>query len=141
MMIPFKQGVMHLSTSSPDENYLIGGKCRSCGAVAFPKRVVCHKCRKDTIEEMPLGKRGKLASFVVARAVPEGFKPPMMLGYIDMPEGLRLLSMITGCKASYDALELGQEMGLVFEPIRTDEDGNQVMAFKFKPITEGGEKS
>ena len=140
-MIPFKQGVMHLSSSSPDEYYLIGSKCRSCGAVAFPKRMVCHKCRKDTIEEMPLGKRGKLASFVVAWAVPEGFKPPMMLGYIDMPEGVRLLSMITGCEPSYNALELGQEMGLVFEQIRTDEVGNQVMAFKFKPVTEGGEES
>lgn len=141
MMIPFKKGVMQLSSSSADEHHLIGSKCRSCGAVAFPKRMVCHKCLKDTVEEMPLGNRGKLASFVVAWAVPEGFKPPMMLGYIDMPEGIRLLSMITGCEASYDALELGQEMRLVFEPIRTDEDGNQVMAFKFKPITEGGEKS
>ena len=65
----------------------------------------------------------------------------MMLGYVDMPEGVRLLSMITGCKASYNALDLGQEMGLVFEPIRTDEAGNQVMAFKFKPIMEGGESS
>ena len=141
MMIPFKQGVMQLSCSTSDEHYLIGSKCRSCGAVAFPKRVVCHKCRKDTVEEMPLGKHGKLASFVVAWAVPEGFKPPMMLGYIDMPEGVRLLSMITGCKSSYNALDLGQEMGLVFEPIRTDEAGNQVMAFKFKPIPEGGEES
>ena len=141
MMIPFKQGIMQLSSSSSDESYLIGSKCRSCGAVAFPKRVVCHKCRKDTVEEMPLGKHGKLASFVVARAVPEGFKPPMMLGYIDMPEGIRLLSMITGCKSSYNALDLGQEMELVFEPIRTDEAGNQVMAFKFKPIPEGGEES
>ncbi len=139
MMIPFKQGVMHLSSS--DEHYLVGSKCRSCGVVAFPKRTVCHKCRKDTVEEMALGNRGKLASFVVAWAVPEGFKPPMMLGYIDMPEGVRLLSMITGCEPSYDALELGQEMGLVFEQIRTDEDGNQVMAFKFEPVTERGSKS
>jgi uncharacterized OB-fold protein len=141
MMIPFKQNLMHLSASSSDEHYLIGSRCRSCGAVAFPKRKVCHKCHKDAVEEMPLGKRGKLASFVVAWAVPEGFEPPMMLGYIDMPEGVRLLSMITGCKASYNALDLGQEMGLVFEPIRTDEAGNQVMAFKFKPIMEGGESS
>ena len=88
MMIPFKKGVMHLSSASPDENYLIGSKCRSCGAVAFPKRVICHKCRQDTLEEIPLGKRGKLASFTVAWAAPEGFKPPLALGYIDLPEGV-----------------------------------------------------
>jgi uncharacterized OB-fold protein len=141
MIIPFKQGLMHLSSSSPDENYLVGSKCRSCGAVAFPRRAVCHKCHRDTLEEMPLGTCGKLVSFVVAWAVPEGFKPPMMLGYIDMPEGVRILSMITGCKPSYNALEIGQEMTLVFEQVRTDNAGNQVMAFKFKPVTGGGKES
>ena len=141
MQIPFKQGVMHLSSSSPDESYLIGSRCRSCGAVAFPGRVVCHRCHRDNLEEMPLGTRGKLVSFVVAWAVPEGFEPPMMLGYIDMPEGVRLLSMITGCEPSYNALELGQEMGLVSEEVRTDEAGNQVIAFKFRPVTGGGEES
>jgi uncharacterized OB-fold protein len=130
--------VMHLSSASPDENYLIGSKCRSCGAVAFPKRVICHKCRQDTLEEIPLGKRGKLASFTVAWAAPEGFKPPLALGYIDLPEGVRLLSMITGCEPSSDALALGQEMTLVFEEIRTDDAGNHIVAFKFRPVSKGG---
>lgn len=138
MMIPFKQGLMHLSSSSPDENHLIGSKCRSCGAFAFPKRVVCHKCLDEAVEEVPLSQRGTLASFTVAWAAPEGFKPPMLLGYIDMPEGVRLLSMITGCEASKNALELGQEMELVFEEIRIDESGNQIMAYKFRPASAGG---
>ena len=138
MVVPFKKGVMHLSASAADKkNYLIGGKCQVCGAIAFPKRAVCHKCRKDTVEEVPLGRRGKLASFTVAWAAPEGIKPPMVLGYVDMPEGVRLLSMITNCEPKIDALELGQEMDLVFEEIRRDDEGNQVVAYKFKPVLLG----
>jgi uncharacterized OB-fold protein len=60
------------------------------------------------------------------------------MGYIDLPEGVRLLSLLTGCEPSRDALKAGQEMELVFEPIRTDKEGNQVLAFKFKPVAEGG---
>ena len=138
MIIPFKPGVMHLATSDADDEHLIGSKCQSCGAVAFPRRVVCHKCRSDSVSEIALSKRGKLASFTVAWAAPEGMKPPLILGYIDLPEGVRLLSMVTGVEPSKDALEVGQEMELVFEEIRTDQDGNQIMAFKFKPATEGG---
>ena len=135
MIIPFKQGVMHIASSATDDNYLIGSKCQSCGAMAFPKRVICHKCLSDNVVEIPLSKRGKLASFVVAWAAPEGFQPPMMLGYIDLPEGVRVLSMVTGCEPSKDALKPGQEMELVFEELRTDQNRNNIVAFKFKPVT------
>ncbi len=138
MIIPFKPGVMHIAASAKDDNYLIGSKCQNCGAVAFPRRVACHKCLSNDTVEIPLSKRGKLASFVVAWAAPEGFKPPMMLGYIDLPEGVRLLSMVTGTEPSKDSLKPGQEMELVFEEIRTDKDGNKIVAFKFKPVTKGG---
>ncbi len=91
MRIPFKQGVMHLAESAGDTDYLIGSRCRDCGAVAFPRRVVCHKCAGENVGEIPLSQRGKLASFTVAWAAPEGFKPPVIMGYIDLPEGVRLV--------------------------------------------------
>lgn len=140
MIIPFKEGVMHLASSTASEkNHIIGSRCQSCGAVAFPKRAVCHKCLSEDVVEIPLSKRGKLASFTVAWAAPEGIEPPMTLGYIDLPEGVRLLSMVTGNEPSQDALELGQDMDLVFEEIDTDRDGNHRVAFKFKPVSKGGE--
>ncbi len=138
MITPFKQGVMHIAESAKDDNHLIGSKCQSCGAVAFPRRVVCHKCLSDNVVEIPLSRRGKLASFTVAWVAPEGVKPPVIMGYIDLPEGVRLFSMLTGSEPLRDALKVGQEMELVFEEIRTDKDGNKIVAFKFKPVTKGG---
>ncbi len=138
MIIPFKQGVMHISSSAAADNHLIGSRCQSCGAVAFPRRVVCHKCLSDNVAEIPLSQRGMLASFTVAWVAPEGIKPPLILGYIDLPEGVRLFSILTGSQPSRDALKVGQEMELVFEEIRADKDGNKIVAFKFKPVTQGG---
>ena len=74
----------------------------------------------------------------VAWAAPEGIKPPIVQGYIDLPEGVRLFAMITGCEPSLDALTIGQEMELVFEEMRVDENNNSIVAFKFKPSTTGG---
>lgn len=138
MRIPFKKGIMHLAESAADEDYLIGSRCRDCGAAAFPPRVVCHKCAGENVEEIPLSQRGKLASFTVSWAAPEGFKPPIIMGFIDMPEEVRLLSLITGCEPDKDAMQGGQEMGLVFEEMKVDQDGNQVMVFKFRPVAAGG---
>jgi uncharacterized OB-fold protein len=59
----------------------------------------------------------------------------MMLGYIDLPEGVRVLSMVTGCEPSKDALKPGQEMELVFEELRTDQNRTNIVALKFKPVT------
>jgi uncharacterized OB-fold protein len=129
---------MHISSLGAADNYLIGSKCQSCGAVAFPKRVVCHKCLSENVVEISLSRRGKLASFTVAWVAPEGFKPPMVLGYIDLPEGVKLLSMLTGTEPTNNALKVGQEMELVFEELRKDKDGNQIVAFKFKPVAKGG---
>lgn len=138
MIIPFKPGVMHITSLAADDSYLIGSRCQDCGAVAFPRRVVCHRCFSENLVEIPLSKRGRLASFTVAWAAPEGFQPPLALGYIDLPEGVRLLSMVIGSEPTAKALEIGQEMELVFEGIGRDKEGNQIVAFKFKPVTEGG---
>lgn len=138
MRIPFKQKVMHLSTSKEDEDYLIGSKCQSCGATAFPKRVVCHKCMSDNVTEVQLSKRGKLESFTVAWAAPEGIDPPVIQGYVDLPEGVRVFARMTGCEPSKDALKFGQEMEIVFEELRVDADNNSIVTFMFKPATTGG---
>jgi len=128
---------MHLESVSSKNNHLIGSRCDQCGAVAFPKRAVCHKCQEGTSHEFSLSKTGKLASYTVAWAAPEGIKPPFVLGYIDMPEGVRLLSMITGCELSTHALTMGQEMKLVFEVLRRNKNGDEIVAFKFKPVVQG----
>ncbi len=134
MIVPLKQGTMHFASSPQDENYIIGSKCQSCGAMAFPRRVVCHKCCSDNVVEVPLSKKGKLASYTVAWAAPEGMTPPIVQGYVDLPEGVRVLTIISGVEPKIDALKIGQEMELVFEEVKVDQDGNQVVAFKFKPV-------
>lgn len=130
-----KEGLFYLPASSSDKPYLIGSKCRTCGHVAFPRRAICPVCVKPgTMEEVPLSRRGKLNSFTVAQVAPSGFKAPYIISYVDLPEGPRVFSMITGCEPSEQSLKVGQEVELVIEKISEDDKGNEVIGYKFRPI-------
>lgn len=133
--VPLREGLFHIPGPSPDDHpYLIGTKCRLCGYTAFPPRHVCLKClREETMEEVKLGPRGTLDSFAVMQVGPPDFRPPYVIGNIKIPEGPLVFALISGCEPRDDALELGQEMELTIECIKKDNQGNDLMAWKFRP--------
>lgn len=112
---------------------LIGHRCKLCRNVFFPRRFICPECFKEgTLEEIRLSTRGKLYTFCVLERGPMGFDPPYAVGYIDLPEGLRIYSLLTA--ASMEKLRIGMKMELVIEKIRLDSEGNEIIGYKFKPV-------
>lgn len=125
-----REGLFDWPSEKPS---LIGHRCRLCGKVFFPKRFICPDCFKEgTLEEIKLSRRGKLYTFCILERGPMGFDPPYAVGYIDLPEGLRIYSILT--EASLEKLEIGMEMDLVVEKIRKDLEGNEIIGYKFKPV-------
>jgi len=139
--VPVLEGLFHRPSGPGDKPYLIGSKCSACGYVAFPRREVCPACvHENTMQDIPLSTRGKLFSFTVARVAPPGFTAPYLQAYVDLPEGPRIFSLISGVEPTDDALVEGQDMELVIEKIRTDEQGNHVIGYKFRPMDKGGQR-
>lgn len=129
------EGLFVLPSFTSEKGYLIGSKCKHCNMVSFPKRVVCPACLKDdTSEEIPLSRRGKLYTYSINQMAPEGFIAPYITGKIDLPEKVRIFSVITGCEPNEDSLYIGMEMEVVFEPLRKDEAGNDLIGYKFRPL-------
>jgi len=123
---------------SSGKPYLIGSKCRACGYVDFPPKVVCPACvTNGSMEEVQLSSRGKIDTFSVLHVGAPGFTVPYILAYVVLPEGPRVLSQITGCEPSEDSLEIGIDVELVIEKIREDEQGNEVKSYKFRPVARG----
>lgn len=85
------------------------------------------------MEEVHLSQRGKLHSYYISQIAPPGFKPPYAMGYVDLPEGVRLFSIFSLDKVSEHFLQVGMEVELVLEKIREDEEGNELIGYKFKP--------
>ncbi len=133
--IPIKEGLFHVPDQPGEQPYLIGSKCSGCGYVAFPKAYVCPACMKDdTMKEVPLSRRGKLDTYAVLRRAPTGFTAPYIVGYVILPEGTRIFTNFTGVEPEDNVFKLGQEMELVIDKIREDEKGNEIIAWKFKPV-------
>ncbi len=85
------------------------------------------------MEEIRLSRYATLETFAVMQVGPPDFPPPYIMGYVRTKEGTLIFTLITGCEARDDALELGEKMELIIEKIREDGQGNNLIGWKFKP--------
>lgn len=133
--IPIQEGLFYQPQSPQEKPYLIGSKCTLCGYVSFPKLMVCPRCvKKDTMKEIHLSGKGKIDTFSTCYAALPGFKAPSIQSYINLTEGARIWSLITGTEPSGEALKMGMDVELVIEKVREDAEGNEIMSYKFKPV-------
>jgi len=113
---------------------LIGCRCRICREIYFPSRPICPNCLEEgTLENISLSEKGKLYSFCVVQKAPFGFEAPYAVGYVDLPEGLRIYAILA--KAETGELRIGTEVKVVFEKITKDTEGNDILGYKFVPIS------
>ncbi|MDO8793921.1 MAG: Zn-ribbon domain-containing OB-fold protein [Vicinamibacterales bacterium] len=134
--IPLREGLFHIPTSSQDRGYLIGSKCSNCGYVSFPKRIVCPSCLKDnTMKEVNLSGKARLDRFTVAHQAPVGLKAPYIQAYVQLEEGPMLFTLVDGVEQKADALKPDQKMEVVIGKVKEDEQGNDLIAWKFRPLT------
>jgi uncharacterized OB-fold protein len=110
--------------------HLVGGRCATCRKVAFPRRATCDECgHVGEPEPVRLSRSGRLYSFSEVHTAPAGFPTPYTIGYVDLPEGVRVLGQIEN-----PAGELGidEPVEVVLGTIRTLPDGQPVVSYKFR---------
>lgn len=116
---------------------LRGCRCCSCEEVFLGSRPACENCQSEELEDLVLSNRGKLYSYTVIRHRPPGeYKGPepfvpFAIGLVELPEGVRILSPLTGCEL--EALQIDMDLELVVEKHYQDEDGNDVITYRFRP--------
>ncbi len=84
-----------------------------------------------------LSRKGKLVSFTVSHVGPQGFDPPYAYGWVDLPEGIRLFSLLTECEPFEERLKLDMPLEMVMDKIMEDPDGTEVYGYKFRPLAGG----
>lgn len=134
--IPVVEGLFDAQGGAPA---LVGAKCARCGTHYFPRRARCSnpECAGHAVEPVRLSPRGTLYSYSVQAYRPPplfGMEPwaPYALGLVDLPEGVRVMGMLTG--AAPEELRIGAPMELRLEPLRHDADGRAVLTYKFAPV-------
>ena len=124
-----------------DEPRLIGSRCADCGEATFPAQQSCPACSSTSCEEMFLSRRGTLWTWTI-----QAFPPPppyagdpkefvpFGVGYVELPEGVRVESRLTENEA--DRLRIGMTMELTLENFGRAEDGTELVTFAFRPVAE-----
>ena len=117
---------------------LIGTRCTSCGTHYFPKTLSCRnpQCLEKATQDVLLSREGTLYSYTVQHYQPPAlFRmadwAPYAIGSVELPEGLRVMGILTGCEPA--SLTIGMAVELTVETLYLDEQGREVQTYKFQP--------
>jgi uncharacterized OB-fold protein len=131
-----KEGLFEYPIPGGQAPALLANRCTKCGKTFFPKRSLCPYCFEEgEMEEIRLDRRGVIyACTVVHRNSPTGISAPYAYGYVDIPVNrVRVFGLFVGSDPS--SFTPGQEVEMVVEPIKVDEQGKQIIGYKFKSIS------
>jgi len=135
--IPVKDELWTKPSSPGEKPQLIGSKCLSCGEIFFPKREKgrCINCQAAYLEDIKLSRKGKVYSFAVVLIKPPMYyrgPVPYAFVYVELPEVVRVETLFTDC--DFEALKIGMDAELVIEKLQEDDEGNEIVTYKFRPI-------
>jgi uncharacterized OB-fold protein len=136
--VPIAEG---LFTWPSDNPALLGSRCSQCGIATFPVAESCTACSGQDVSVEELPRRGTLWTWTVQQFMPkspynsgetpETFKP-YGVGYVELPGGVRVEGRLT--ENDPEKLTIGMEMELLVDTYRTEENGDEIVSFFFKPV-------
>jgi uncharacterized OB-fold protein len=112
--------------------FLIGSRCPACSKHAFPRRIFCDACGTSAgLEPVRLSNTGTLYTFSEVHVAPKVFATPYVIGYVDLPEDVRVLGQV-----EHKAAELrpDEPVEVVLGVIRKSDSGQPVISYKFRKI-------
>lgn len=110
-------------------------KCKQCGKVFVPGRLICDKCGAREFGTIELSERCKLISYTIIHTPASQFKDqsPYALGIGEFPEGVRLTAQVVDI--DFAELKTGMELQVEFRRIQNDgHDGILSYGYKFVPV-------
>ena len=134
--VPVAEGLFE---ETADGARLLGSRCATCNSTYFPKSPVCHnpKCSGSAVEDTsfcPIVGGWSYSVQHYAPPLPAKFDEPYepyTLGLVDLPEGLRILGRISTDGVA--ELKSGMDVELIIDRIYSDDDGNDVVSWMFRP--------
>ena len=110
-------------------NELYLQRCAACGMLRYYTRALCPQCLSDDIQWVLSSGKGTVYTFTVTyQNQAPGFRDelPYVLAYVELDEGLRMLTNIVGCPP--EAVHIGMPVEVSFDVVTPE-----ITLPKFKP--------
>ena len=117
----------------PQRYRLEAAKCRKCGKIHFPPRLICDGCHTRAFEKIRLAGKGNVVAFTVVQIGPEQFQDqqPYPVAIVELDEGVRLTCQISD--ADPGEAKIGMRVQLQFRKIQADGQAG-VIAYGYKAV-------
>lgn len=116
----------------PQRYRLEAAKCKNCGFIAFPPRLICPRCHSRSFETINLADTGKIVTYTIIRVPPQPFsdQAPYAVGIVDLDDGVRLTGQIVDC--AFEDLQIGKRVKIEFRKVYQEgEAGVIYYGYKF----------
>ena len=98
----------------PQTYRLEAARCKKCGKVSYPPRLVCNKCHGREFEHFNMKRTGKVVTHTVIRTPSDEFsgEAPFAVGIVEMDDGARLTTQIVD--VPFEEIKIGLPVKLEF---------------------------
>ena len=126
-IVPF----LHLGNG--EKPHLAGKQC-GCGAIYLGHRVACSKCfATGPFTDIRLSDKGSLWTYSIVYQSAPGIPTPYVAAIVDLPEGISVRCTLIDVEPDPAKIRFGIPVEMVTKKVREDKDGNDVIAFFFRP--------
>ena len=127
--------VPFLRLPADDEPYLAGQRCKKCGATYLGARRACSRCTgTGPFEEVHLSRNGQLYVWSIVHQSMPGVPVPYVVGIVDLPEGVSVRCNLIDVAPEPSAIRFGMAVEMTTSVSQQDREGNDVVAFYFRPL-------
>jgi uncharacterized OB-fold protein len=90
------------------QNRLLGLKCRSCGLITIPPKMVCARCAGPDLEVVELKGSGRICTFTTVFVASEGREAeiPYVIVIVELDEGPWIMGNLEGIDPKAATMEL-----------------------------------
>ena len=94
---------------------LMGSKCKNCGAIFLPPRIMCNKCYSTNLEWVELKGEGEIVTYTVIHVPPTLLKgqEPYVFAVVRLDEGVQIGGLVKDVKM--EDLKIGLRVKVDFE--------------------------
>jgi uncharacterized OB-fold protein len=129
--VSLREGLFIWAAGEPLPTALRASSCTSCHAIAFPYATTCAVCDVGgPVAERALSREGTVFEMTTVRSPAPGFTAPYDVGYVDLPEGVRVFTQLDANAGG--SVSAGDAVRLVFRPF-AEREGRAVVGYAFAP--------